>query len=182
MRRVSAPSHRIAVIGAGATVLVGALLDAGYARITAVDISDTALAALARSLARSLGHRSELVEFVRADVCSLSFPEVVDVWHDRATFHFLTDRCDQEAYADRAAAAVRPGGHLVLAAFAIGGPEQCSGLPVCQHSANSLDRVFGASFERVETFDATHITPWGSDQAFIHAVYRRRAGGVSRDG
>lgn len=150
--------------------MVDALVLAGYAHLEAIDVSQAAVDRLNAHL-RTVG----LVASCRcADVLTVQFDTPIDLWHDRAVFHFLTDPADQAAYAARAAAAVRPGGHLLVAAFAIGGPEQCSGLDVQQHDAASLTAVFGDSFELVEWFHHDHLTPWGSTQRFIHTVSRRR--------
>ena len=79
-------------VGSGATTLVAALLDAGYTNIFAVDI---AASALTRAKAH-LGSRADQVNWLEADVMRLQFPEnSVDVWHDRAVFHFLTRTCDR---------------------------------------------------------------------------------------
>ncbi len=165
-------------MGAGASLLVGALLSDGM-RVTAVDIADAALVALSGELAkRSLDshaidddHRPRLIV---ADVRTLRLDQQVDVWHDRAVFHFLVADDDRRAYAESAAAAVRPGGHLVIAAFAPDGPTSCSSLPVMRHDAASFMAAFGGSFEMVESFEHTHVTPWSADQPFTHAVLRRR--------
>ena len=170
VRRVTSPSDNIAVVGAGTSTLITELLAAGYRTITAVDISQTALDRLSTKLGDDAAH----VQFIRADVRTVKIPKLIDLWHDRATFHFLTDSTDQSAYARTAAAAVRPGGHLVIAAFAEDGPEQCSGLPVSRHSRNSLDSVFGSRFELIDSFENTHLTPWGTTQRFTHALMRSR--------
>jgi SAM-dependent methyltransferase len=169
VRRVSALTDRIAVVGAGASTLVGDLVGEGYEHIEAIDISDIAL----DQLRVQLGDRASKVVMRACDVRDLTFTEPLDVWHDRAVFHFLTDVGDQAAYARRAADAVRPGGHLLIATFSLDGPEQCSGLPVQRHDAASLVAVFGANFELVESFDDVHVTPWGAQQAFVHTTFRR---------
>lgn len=171
VRRVSAPPDRVAVIGAGASALISDLVDHGYQSIDAVDISAAALGQL-RTL---LGERAGVVRFVHSDVRTVEFDAPVDVWHDRATFHFLTDPADQMAYAARAAAAVRAGGHLVIAVFSLTGPEQCSGLPVVRYSADELAAVFDADFTLVEASEYDHVTPWGDAQSFVQVVLRRSA-------
>jgi SAM-dependent methyltransferase len=169
VRRVSAPSELIAVIGAGASSLITELIAAGYRRIEAIDISSAALS----RLVEQLGAAADSVTCRVIDVRHVTFDAPVDVWHDRATFHFLTHDEDQRTYARRAADAVRPGGHLVIAAFAPDGPTECSGLPVARHSAGTLAAVFGEAFELIESFERDHRTPWGSAQRFTHAVLRR---------
>jgi SAM-dependent methyltransferase len=168
VRRLSDPGDRVAVIGAGVSALAVELARTGDRRVVAVDISAAALDALRATLGPDAG----AVEYVVADVRALRLAEPVDVWHDRATLHFLTDESDQAAYAARARAAVRAGGHLVSAQFAPGGPEQCSGLPVARHDAASLARLL-TGFRLVESFETDHTTPWGATQRFLHTVLRR---------
>lgn len=116
VRRVSVPSDRVAVIGAGASSLVPALLKQGFVSIDAVDVSVAAL----EQLSLRLGDVGSRVRFVQADARSVRFDARLDAWHDRATFHFLTDPLDRAAYANRATEAVRPGGHLVVSRDAVG--------------------------------------------------------------
>jgi SAM-dependent methyltransferase len=166
---VSTPSDPIAVVGAGHATLVVELVPAGYRDVHAVDVSPTALDGLRELLA----DRAHAVTFHVADVRDVTFDEPLAVWHDRATLHFLTAPADRAAYVRRAADAVRPGGHLVLATFGPGGPPRCSGLPVSRHDAASLAALFAPAFDLVESFEAVHRTPWGADQQFLHALLRR---------
>ncbi|MDH5291466.1 MAG: hypothetical protein OEY41_15840 [Acidimicrobiia bacterium] len=107
---------------------------------------------------------------------TLSLSEPVQAWQNRAVFHFLIAPGDQQAYVTAAAATVRPGGHLVLAGFGPAGPAQCSGLPVARHDPDSLALAFAPAFELVASFEADHLTPWGSTQRFLHTLFRRGAG------
>lgn len=170
MRRVSTPNDRVVVVGAGTTPLVAELILAGYHLVDAVDVSPLAV----DRLTAQLGDQAERVTVRCADVRTSTFAEQVDVWHDRAVFHFFTAAADRAMYAARAADAVRPGGHLVIGAFASNGPTECSGLPVARQDVNSLTRTFDG-FDLVESFDRVHVTPWGAEQHFVHAVFRRAA-------
>ena len=175
MRRVSVPSDHVAVIGCGASALIAELVADGYVSIEAADVSQGALDQLGHQLQNRLGVAAAgVVRQMRADMRSVTFDDPVAVWHDRAAFHFLTEPADQADYARAAAAAVHPGGHVVLAAFGEHGPEQCSGLPVARHSPATLTALFGEKFELLETSERDHITPAGSPQRFIHALMRRR--------
>jgi SAM-dependent methyltransferase len=165
----------VAIVGAGAAMLVDELVQAGYDSLIAVDISAAAL----EQLAVRLGAATASVSMICADACELRLAVPVDVWHDRATFHFLTEPDRQRAYAARAAAGVRPGGVLILATFAPDGPEMCSGLPVCRHDAASLQWVFEPAFRLFESFRHDHLTPWGTVQHFTYAVFRRSAMGTT---
>lgn len=156
-------------MGGGASSLVDRLLDAGYVHLTVADISPAAL-----EVARArLGDRAGRVSWLVADARGLRLPEPVDVWHDRAVFHFLTEAADQEAYLQGLRAAVRVGGHAVMATFAPDGPERCSGLPVERYDGAALARRFGPGFELVRSFTKAHATPSGGTHSFTYAVLRR---------
>jgi SAM-dependent methyltransferase len=170
---VTVPTSSVGVMGVGASPLIAELAAAGYSKLTAVDISASAL----DQLRTELGLEASNVCFVRDDVRTVSLPSTLDLWHDRATFHFLTSPNDQEQYATTAAAAVRPGGHLVMVQFAADGPKSCSGLAVARQSAGSLSMVFMESFDLIESFEQDHETPSGSLQRFVHAVFVRRSVG-----
>ena len=157
------------MIGAGTSTLIAKLLERGYTDIDAVDISQRALEQL-RSV---LGQHRSSVRFTCADARSVVFDAEVDVWHDRAVFHFLLGDDEQAEYAVRAAAGVRAGGHLVIATFSDHGPEQCSGLPVQRHTQASLSSVFAPYFRVVDAMERDHITPWGAPQEFVHLLMQR---------
>ncbi len=157
-------------MGAGASALILDLVQRGYQSIDAVDLSAAAL----EQLTGLLGTDAAKVRCVCADVREVRFDGPIDVWHDRATFHFLTLPADQAQYVERVREAVPVGGHVVLATFSEVGPEHCSGLPVARHSVEALCELFGESFELVDSFEREHTTPWGAPQAFTHALLRRR--------
>jgi len=169
IRKFADTTQRIIDIGAGAAFLVDALLAEGYEQLVALDVSSKGFD---HAKAR-LGLRSCLVKWVVADVTLNPDLPSVDLWHDRAALHFLTDAPDQAAYADLAARTVRSGGHLVLGAFAPDGPERCSGLPVQRHNAASLGKLFERAFEPVEQSLEVHHTPTDVEQRFSWAVFRR---------
>lgn len=170
VRRVTVPTDPVAVVGCGSSTLIGELVDSGYTAIVAIDIAQAAI----DQLRASLGGRAENVMSIRADARTVQLPHTVALWHDRATFHFLTDDADQKAYAMTAARSVSPGGYLVMAEFAADGPTSCSGLIVARHSATSLQSVFSDGFELIESFERDHITPSGAVQRFVHALMIRR--------
>jgi SAM-dependent methyltransferase len=168
VRRVTAPTATVAVIGAGASPLVADLASSGCT-VIAVDISAAAL-----ELLQADNAGNDRIRYQLADVRAVTFDEPIDTWHDRAVLHFLTEPSDQAAYADAAARAVRSGGHLVVATFAPTGPTSCSGLPTARHDAQSLRSLFEPEFDLAECTEHDHVTPWGSAQRFTHAVLRRR--------
>jgi len=158
---------RIVDIGGGASTLVDDLLDQGFSNLTVVDLSQAAL-----DLARErLGERGHAVRWVQGDVTTLDLGcNAFDVWHDRAVFHFLTERRQREAYIERACCSLRTGGYAILATFAPDGPDKCSGLPVARYSAEALQREFGPPYELVAQAADLHETPWGTTQSFVYCL------------
>jgi SAM-dependent methyltransferase len=165
----SAKDSRIVDIGGGASLLVDRLLDQGYSDVMVVDISAAALDAAQTRL----GDRADRVTWQVADARYLRLPQQVDVWHDRAVFHFLTGEADRQAYLDSLRQALRVGGHVVVATFGLEGPERCSGLPVERYDVGKLSEFLGPEFELVRGLQMQHVTPSGAIQEFTYAAFRR---------
>jgi ubiquinone/menaquinone biosynthesis C-methylase UbiE len=154
-------------VGGGASTLVDDLLDAGMRRMSVLDISAAALQ-VAR---RRLGPRAAAVQWIEGDITSVELaPASVDVWHDRAVFHFLTEPEDRAAYVRQVRRAVRPGGHVIVAAFSPDGPPKCSGLPVVRYAPDALHAQFGDAFELVRHEVEDHRTPAGAVQHFVYCL------------
>jgi len=151
-------------VGGGASVLVDRLLDAGYNNLAVLDISSGAL----EHAKKRLGERAEKVKWYEADITSFNPPNAYSLWHDRAVFHFLTQKSDQEKYVKTLKNTVRSNGHIILAAFSIGGPEKCSGLDIVQYDAGKLLDVLGGEFDLVEEVEETHMTPANNEQKFSY--------------
>jgi ubiquinone/menaquinone biosynthesis C-methylase UbiE len=167
----SEPSTAFIDVGGGASTLVDALLDRGLRSVTVLDISH---AALEHAKAR-LGPRAARVTWVEADITRIELgSNAYDVWHDRALFHFLTDRLERQRYVDAAARAIRPGGIALIVTFALHGPPRCSGIDVVRYSPELLAREFGTRFSFERSEDELHRTPSGGTQAFTYTVLRRQ--------
>ncbi len=157
-------------VGGGASVLVDDLLDAGYRNLTVLDLAEAALAA---SRAR-LGARAQAVQWLAADITRADLPAArYDVWHDRAVFHFLTDPDDRARYVEQVMRSVKPGGHVIIAAFGPDGPLQCSGLDVVRYAPDALHAEFGAPFRLLGHETEIHFTPTGKEQEFVYCYCRR---------
>ena len=156
-------------IGAGASTLADHLLDAGFNDITLLDLS-------AQSLCESrnrLGARAHQLKWITADISNWMPGRKYVLWHDRAVFHFLTEARHRTAYKQALLAALPADGILVMATFAIGGPEKCSGLPIVQYSATSLQAELGPHFELLETRQEQHPTPAGNSQLFSWCLLQK---------
>lgn len=159
-------------VGGGASTLVDDLLVRGYRHVTVLDI---ALAALTAAQAR-LGDAASRATWLHADATRAELPPAsVDVWHDRAVFHFLTDATDRARYVDCLHHALRVGGHAILATFAPDGPTMCSGLTVVRYAPEELAAVLGEEFRLSDHRRETHVTPGGGEQRFQYSVFRRES-------
>lgn len=157
-------------VGGGASVLVDDLLARGYTNLAVLDLSGTALD---RARAR-LGARADQVRWIESDVTRAPLePHSIDVWHDRAVFHFLTEAADRAAYVTQVRRALRPGGFLIVATFAEDGPSECSGLPVRRYGAEQLHGEFGAGFDLLCHEREVHRTPDGKVQPFVYCCCRK---------
>jgi 2-polyprenyl-3-methyl-5-hydroxy-6-metoxy-1,4-benzoquinol methylase len=156
-------------VGGGQSFLVDRLLETGFPHVAVLDISQTAINA---TKAR-LGDRASQVEWIVADITQRDSLGEFDVWHDRAVFHFITDPEDRTHYVELLKRSLPIGGHFVVGTFARGGPDKCSGLPICQYDAATMQAELGPSFEPVECSEYLHTTPTGKPQQFFFGTYKR---------
>jgi hypothetical protein len=164
------PSLGIIDVGGGASRLVDALLASGYSDLTVLDVSEVALG---RSKAR-LGSAASRVTWIIADITQWQPHRTWSVWHDRAVFHFLTDAAAQDAYIAALKRGTAPGTAVIMATFALSGPERCSGLPVQRYSPQTLSTRLGSDFMLYAEAAETHPTPFGTTQDFCYAAFLRR--------
>lgn len=161
---------RIVDVGGGDSRLVDALLDLGYENLTILDISAQALE---RAKAR-LGSAAHRVQWVVGDVTQFQPDNNFNVWHDRATFHFLTVVQQTAAYLSIVEKNIVPGGFLSVATFSDKGPSQCSGLTVQQYSPDALTHQFARRFTKLQCEEITHPTPFGTEQLFTFCQFQRK--------
>ncbi len=163
------PEARIIDVGAGACTLADDLVGRGL-DVTVLDVSHRALQ---RSRER-MGDRADNITWRVDDVTQAELPRAhYDLWHDRAVFHFLTEADARQRYVANVLRAVKPGGHVIVATFGLGGPEKCSGLEVVRYDADRLHGQFGAPFHKMDSATDLHKTPWGSEQEFTYCLCRR---------
>lgn len=156
-------------IGGGASCLVDRLLAAGTYELAVLDVSQVAID---HTRAR-LDAAGEQIRWIVCDITKATDIGEFDLWHDRAVFHFLTTADDRRAYVDLAARTVRQGGFLVMSTFALEGPKKCSGLDACQYSIATLSAELSPYFTALRSIEHLHVTPAGTQQAFLYAVFQR---------
>lgn len=158
-------------VGGGASTLVDDLLVQGFTDITVIDL---ATSALVQSQER-LGDPAKSVRWLAGDATTeLLATESVDLWHDRAVFHFLTNDAHRIAYVEQVERCVRPGKFVVLSTFAPDGPERCSGLRVARYSPDELADALGPAFVKLAEAREHHTSPLGAVQSFSYVLCRRR--------
>ncbi|MBO67878.1 MAG: SAM-dependent methyltransferase [Acidiferrobacteraceae bacterium] len=152
-------------IGCGASVFVDKLLAEGFKDLSVLDISAHALDLIKARLGPS---DSAKIEWHEGDITKYSFRRRYHLWHDRATFHFLTTSEDRSAYISNLKQSLLPGGHFILATFAVGGPKKCSGLATVQYDAVRISKELGDGFYLQETIQELHKTPFDTTQLFSY--------------
>ncbi len=159
---------KIVDIGGGDSRLVDYLLDEGFENITIVDISSKALA---KSKER-LGDRAAKVNWVVSDIVDFEPTTTFDVWHDRATFHFLTSKDKIEKYLSIARKSIT--GYLTIGTFSESGPLKCSGLHIKQYNEELLTKELSNGFGKIRCISEDHITPFDTKQNFLFCSFKRQ--------
>jgi ubiquinone/menaquinone biosynthesis C-methylase UbiE len=156
------PETCVLDVGGGESRLVDALVAEGVKCIAVLDISGASL----RHAQQRLGPAAAAITWIDADVTAEWSLPLMDIWHDRAVFHFLTMAEDRRRYVEHLRNVLKPGGTAVIATFALDGPEKCSGLPVVRYSSATLAAELGREFQLVDSVAHDHRTPWGATQSF----------------
>jgi len=154
-------------IGGGDSRLVDWLLDEGFENITVLDISPKALK---RAQSR-LGEKAGKVKWLTSDITDFKSESKFDLWHDRATFHFLTQLPQIQKYVNTAKESVK--GFLTIGTFSDNGPDKCSGLSVQQYNEDQLQNVLQNGFEKIRCITEDHVTPFNTNQNFLFCSFKR---------
>ena len=159
-------------VGGGDSRLIDSLAARHMDCLAVLDVSG---AALARARQR-LGSAASVPIWIEADVTGSWSLKPMDIWHDRAVFHFLTAPEDRSRYKGHMREVLKAGGTAIMATFAPDGPEKCSGLPVARYSPAMLAAELGETFSLVDARTHQHRTPWGAVQSFQYSRFVRTAG------
>lgn len=160
-------SAKIIDIGGGDSKLVDFLLEEGYQNITVLDISEKAL----ERAQKRLGQKADQVNWIVSDVTNFHPDSTFDIWHDRATFHFLTTPEQIKSYTETVRKAVT--GYLIIGTFSEIGPKKCSGLDIRQYSETALENQFSNGFQKIKCITEDHQTPFETKQNFIFCSFKR---------
>jgi SAM-dependent methyltransferase len=158
---------KIIDIGGGDSKLVDYLLDEGFENITVLDISAQAL----DKAKKRLGKKAEKINWVVSDITEYKPKQTFDIWHDRATFHFLTTSEQITKYMDTARNSVT--GFLTIGTFSDNGPEKCSGLQIKQYSEEKLTAELQNGFDKLRCITEDHKTPFDTTQNFLFCSFKK---------
>lgn len=154
-------------IGGGDSKLVDNLLDQGFENLSVLDISSKSL----EKAKKRLGEKANKVNWIVSDITEFKTNKTFDVWHDRATFHFLTTADQIEKYMKTARKSVR--GFMAIGTFSENGPKKCSGLEIQQYNEVQLTTEFNG-FEKIKCVTEDHLTPFNTTQNFLFCSFKRK--------
>jgi len=159
---------KIIDIGGGDSKLVDFLLAEGYSNVSVLDISESAIL---RAKER-LGKDANKAKWIVRDILDFRPKEKYDVWHDRAAFHFQTDKAQIEKYLQIVKKSVD--GLVIVGTFSVDGPFKCSGLEIKQYDELGMKEKFETSgFQNLACKREDHITPSGAVQNFVFCSFMR---------
>ena len=160
---------KIIDVGSGRSRLFKNLIEQGYNNLTYLDISETA----AKKSKFFLGEQSKNIEWIVEDVLNYDPKQNFDVWHDRAVFHFLTDKNQIKKYVNLVSRNISNNGYLIIGTFSEQGPLKCSGLDVSRYSESLIKTTFIESFTLLNSFKIDHSTPFNTTQNFLFSVLKK---------
>jgi len=131
---------------------------------------DISAKALERAKKR-LGKNAEKVSWIISDITKFKPETTYDIWHDRATFHFLTTPEQIKTYVEITEKWVTD--FLIVGAFSENGPKKCSGLEIKQYSEMEMENQFSNSFKKLKCIAEDHITPFETTQNFTFCVFKK---------
>ena len=162
-------NEKIIDVGCGKGFLVDNLLKLGFIDISLLDISIDAL----DEVSKRIGNKK--VKCIEGDILNVNLKNNFDIWHDRAVFHFITEREGIKKYVSICNEKIKRNGTLIIGTFAEDGPLKCSGLEIKRYSTKNLKEIFKENFEFVEGFKRLHSTPFDTQQSFTFCVFKKVA-------
>lgn len=156
-------------VGGGASNLVDSLLERGFENLSVLDLCSPAMA----QAKDRLGARSAEVTWITGDVTEFRSETPIDLWHDRAVLHFLTEKRDRDLYLQSLMSWLASNGHLIVATFDLDGLKKCSGLEVLRDGPREICALFGEAFRLRETVHETRLTPAEVEQRFTYFRLQR---------
>ena len=154
-------SSPIIDIGGGESKFVDYLINKGYKNISVLDISKNAI----NRVKDRLGKDSDNVNWIVSDINDFNPKIQYSFWHDRAVFHFLTEKTEIKRYVKIVNEFAK---NFVVGTFSKSGPLKCSGLNISQYDKDSLEKLFSNGDLSINDYEyLNHTTPFETTQNFI---------------
>ena len=160
-------------VGAGASIFIDYLVDQGFKKIIAADISEIALNKIKERLGKE---KASLVRWIVDDITGpVHIQDLRDiaVWHDRAVLHFLLEENQQKVYLSTLKKVIKKKGFVIIAAFSLKGAKKCTGLDVKNYDQDMLAKFLGEDFKLLEYFEHTYYMPSGQPRPYIYALFQK---------
>lgn len=155
-------------VGGGDSLLVDFLLKDGFQNITVLDISNEAI----KRAKKRLGEKADKVSWIVSNITDFSPEKTYDIWHDRATFHFLNKDNQIKKYINLVNKSVNKS--FVIGTFSMDGPLKCSGMEIVQYNDVKMNDLFSNHFKKLSSIKEDHITPFNTIQNFIFCTFIKK--------
>lgn len=155
-------------VGGGDSLLVDFLLKDGFQNITVLDISNEAI----KRAKKRLGEKADKVSWIVSNITDFSPEKTYDIWHDRATFHFLNKNNQIKKYINLVNKSVNKS--FVIGTFSMDGPLKCSGMEIVQYNDVKMNDLFSNHFKKLSSIKEDHITPFNTIQNFIFCTFKKK--------
>ncbi len=160
-------------VGAGTTNLIETLLDAGYTKLIANDLSEVALQKLQSRIKESHNYDLKTIADDITNPSDLQNLQNIDLWIDRAVLHFFLKEEEQRAYFNLINNILAKKAFVLIAVFALDGAEKCCGLDLKRYNVEMLQEKLGEGFKLVNTFNYTFINPFGGERPYVYSLFQK---------
>lgn len=158
-------SDPIIDIGGGESKFVDYLIKNEYQNISVLDVSINAI----NRVKDRLGKDSDNVNWIVSDINDFNPKIQYSFWHDRAVFHFLTEKTKIKRYVKIVNEFSK---NFVVGTFSKSGPLKCSGLNISQYDKDSLEKLFCDGKLSINDYEyINHTTPFETTQNFIFCSF-----------
>jgi SAM-dependent methyltransferase len=165
----SQKDNSIIDIGSGRSTLVDDLCALGYKKLTLLDVSEEAIS----QTLRRLGNSPISISTIIGNISKITTQEnLYDLWHDRAVFHFLTEKSQRNKYIQNLKRSLKKNGIAIIATFGPDGPDKCSGLNTMKYDKTELHAQLGDDFQILGSKIDYHQTPFNTSQQFIYCWFK----------
>ncbi len=169
IKKHASANDAIIDVGCGASFLADRLIQDGYTNISLLDTSKTSL----DIVKKRLNIHADIPKYICSDIINFHPKEKYALWHDRALFHFLTQKQEREKYFEILKESLNPNAVSIINTFSLDGQTQCAGLSIVQYDDKKMIDELPEGLELVEYTNYVHITPAQTEQAYSSFIIKR---------